>query len=203
MPRMGTGAILDAGAPANLVCFQWLRRHNELLASRGSPAVSTYPARATFKFGDGRPGEVCHAADIAAGVAGVKGMFTAFVLDSDTPALLSKGALETLQGRLDFAGHALTLGTDGKAILLQMIDAGHYFLSVADFSRLSSSASSFWAPKNRETQLMDLMRNGGFRRDDASQADPRSAPANFSRHVRRRLCEMQAMRRPRAPKKSL
>ena len=52
-----------------------------------------------FKFGDGRMGEVCHAADITVGVAGFKGAFTAFVLDSDIPALLSKGALESLRGR--------------------------------------------------------------------------------------------------------
>ena len=37
--------------------------------------------------------EVCHAADITAGAAGIKGKFAAFVLDSDIPALLSKGAL--------------------------------------------------------------------------------------------------------------
>ena len=60
----------------------------------------------------------CHSADITVGVAGIKGVFTAFVLDSDIPALLSKGALETLQGRLDFARHTLTLGTNGKVIPL-------------------------------------------------------------------------------------
>ena len=97
--------ILEPGATANLVRFQWLRRHNELLVRRGFPAATTYQAHATFKFGDGRAGEVCRAADITVGVAGVKGVFTAFVLDSENPALLSKGALETLQGRLDFARH--------------------------------------------------------------------------------------------------
>ena len=63
--------ILDTGATANLVCFQWLRHHNELLAQRGLPKVAIYPAHALFKFGDGRTGEVCHAADITVGVAGV------------------------------------------------------------------------------------------------------------------------------------
>ena len=112
----------------------WLRSRDELLVSRGFPALSTYHANATFKFGDGGTGEVCHAADIAAGVAGAKGMFTAFVLDSDIPALLSKGALGSLQGCLDFARRALTLGTNGKVIPLQMSVVGHYILSVADFS---------------------------------------------------------------------
>ena len=103
-------AILDTGATANLVCFQWLRHHNELLASKGLPEVSSYPAHAMFKFGDGRTVAVCRAADITVGVAGVKGAFTAFVLDSDIPALLSKGALESLRGCLDFAQRTLTLG---------------------------------------------------------------------------------------------
>ena len=83
---------------------------------KGLPAVATYPAHATFKFGDGRTGEVCHAADITVGVAGIKGKFIAFVLDSDIPALLSKGALEPLQSCLDFARHTLTLGTHGHVI---------------------------------------------------------------------------------------
>ena len=108
--------------------------------------MSAYPAQATFKFGDGRTGEVCHAADITGGVASVKGACTAFVPDSDIPALLSKGALGTLQGRLDFARRTLTLGANGKVIPLQMSDAGHYILSVADFPRTSFSASLFhWA----------------------------------------------------------
>ena len=143
--------------------------------------MSTYPADATFKFGDGRTGEVCHAADIAVGVAGVKGMSAAFVLDSDIPALLSKGALETLQWRSDFARHTTTLGASGKVTPLQVSDVGHYILSVADFSRPSFSTSlSRWDPKNRETRLVDLMRNGGSRRDAASQVNSRSGPANFT-----------------------
>ena len=92
-------------------------------------------------FGGGRISEVCRAADITAGVAGVKGAITALVLDSDIPALLSKGALESLRGRLDFAQHTLTLGATGKVIPLQMSDAGHYILSVADFPSRAHSAS--------------------------------------------------------------
>ena len=162
--RNDSVVILDTGATANLVCFNWLSHHNDLLARRGLPKVVSYPARAMFKFGDGRVGEVCHAADIAVGVAGFKGAFTAFVLDSDVPALLSKGALESLRGRLDFAQHALTLGTTGKVIPLQMSDMGHYILSVADFpSRVQSASLLHWTPLNQATQLMDLMRNGGFR----------------------------------------
>ena len=65
---------------------------------KGLPAVSTFPAHATFEFGDGRTGVVCHAADIILGVAAIKSEFAAFVLDSDIPALLGAGVLETRQG---------------------------------------------------------------------------------------------------------
>ena len=75
--------ILDTGATANLVCFRWLRRHNAILQAKGSDPVTTYPAQATFRFGDGGTGEVSHAADIPVGAAGVKGEFTAFVSESD------------------------------------------------------------------------------------------------------------------------
>ena len=152
--------ILDAEAAANLVCFQWLRRHNELLAQRGLTKVVSFPAHPLFKFGRGRTGEVCHAADITAGAAGVKGTFTAFVLDSDIPALLSKGALESLRGRLDFAQRTLTLGTTGKVIPLKMSDMGHYILSVAAFPSCAYSASVIhWDPAGQATKLVDLMRN--------------------------------------------
>ena len=155
--------ILDTGAAANLVCFNWLSRHNNLLPKRSLPKVVSYPAHAMFKFGGGRMGEVCHAADITVGVAGVKGTFTAFVLDSVIPALLSKGALESLRGCLDFAQHMLTLGKTGKGIPLQMSDMGHYILSVADFpARVHSASLLQWTPLNHATRLMDLMRNGGF-----------------------------------------
>ena len=127
-----------------------------MLVRRGFPAVSTYQARATFEFCDGRTGEVCHAADITVAVAGTQGMFTAFVLGSDIPALLSKGALETSQGRLDFARHAPTLGAKGQVIPLQMSDAVHDFMSEADFPQPAFAASLFhWAPKTREARLMD------------------------------------------------
>ena len=95
----------------------------------------------------------------------------AFVLDSDIPALLSRGALETLRGCSDFARHALTLGANGQAITLRVSEVGHYILSVADFPKVRRdiySSTTFaaplfpGAPKDRETHMMDLMKNGGF-----------------------------------------
>ena len=133
---------MGAGAKANLVCRHYLRRHNELLVNRSFPAVTTYPAQATLKFGNGRTGEVCHAVDITVGAAGIKGRSTAFVSDSDIPALRSTGALETLQGCLDFARHALTLGANGKVIFLQVSEVGRYILSFAHFPQARSDMHS-------------------------------------------------------------
>ena len=59
---------LDAGATANLVCFRYLERHDRILQRKGFPRVSSYPASARFKFGDGRLGEVLHA-----GIGGNRG----------------------------------------------------------------------------------------------------------------------------------
>ena len=87
--------VLDTGAAANLVCFRSLAHHNRILERRGIPRVTTYPSQARFRFGDGRLGEVRHAAAISVG-------FTAFVLGGGVPALLRKGAMEALGGQLDF-----------------------------------------------------------------------------------------------------
>ena len=112
--------ILDAGATANLVCFRRLRHHNSMMGQVGLPRVSTYPAPARFKFGDGRMGNVKFAADITVGIAGYKGTFTAFALVSDIPALLRNGALEDLRGRLDFPRDTLTPGFRGVGIPLKV-----------------------------------------------------------------------------------
>ena len=82
--------ILDTGATANLICFRWLDHHNSILRQWGLEKVTPYRANATFRFGDGRTGDVGFAADVTVGLAGAKGQFTAFVLDSDIPALLSR-----------------------------------------------------------------------------------------------------------------
>ena len=78
--RDASALLLDTGTTANLVCSRWLTQHNSILEQRGFPRVLTYPAQARFKFGDGRTGNVCPAADVAVGIAGAKGAFTAFVL---------------------------------------------------------------------------------------------------------------------------
>ena len=44
---------LDAEATASLVCSKWLENHNSRAQRMGIPQLSTYPAAACFKLGDG------------------------------------------------------------------------------------------------------------------------------------------------------
>ena len=57
----------------NLARFRGLARRNRILERRGFLRVSTYPACARFKFGDGRLGEARHAADVPVGTAVIAG----------------------------------------------------------------------------------------------------------------------------------
>ena len=147
--------VLDTGATANLACFRWLSRRNSLLEQKGFPRVLTYPAQARFKFGDGRAGNVCFAADITAGIAGAKGAFTACGLDADIPALLRKGASAALAGQSDFARNTLTLGPRGIEIPLKVNAMGHYILSVADFPAALASLGA-------ESHFLHLFWNGAL-----------------------------------------
>ena len=105
----GGAVVLDTGATANLVGYSWLARQNRILERRGTLRATTLPSKATFRFGDGRLGEERHAADIPVGNTGNRGMFPAFALDGDVPALLPKGALESLGGQLEFLRGSLNL----------------------------------------------------------------------------------------------
>ena len=64
---------LGSGATANLLCSRRIERQNQLLEKSDYPEVSSYPSTALFRSGDGRLGEVRHAADIPAGLARNKG----------------------------------------------------------------------------------------------------------------------------------
>ena len=52
-----SGAVSDTRAAAHLLRFKWLERPNGILERKGVPWVTTYPACARCKFGDGRPGK--------------------------------------------------------------------------------------------------------------------------------------------------
>ena len=130
--------------------------------------VSTYPAGARFKFGDGRLGGVRLAADLPLVIAGTKGEFTAFALEADIPALFRKGVLEALRGQLGSCRCILTLQTQGVGSPLQVNRMGHYVLSAVAFGEgrprakkgPASSASYFeWAFTKKRPDLF----NGGPR----------------------------------------
>ena len=87
-------AVLETGATANVASFRLL----EHFAVEGCRRVTTYPAPARFKFGDGRLGEVRRATDIPVGIPGSEGKFTGVALDADIPALLRTSALEPFGG---------------------------------------------------------------------------------------------------------
>ena len=107
---------LDTGATANLACFSWLAHQNSILEKRGSPRVSTNPSKAKFRSGDGRLGEVRHAADIPVWIAGDKGRYTPFAPGSDIPALLRRGARRRFGGSWIFLRGSLILRRQGVRI---------------------------------------------------------------------------------------
>ena len=71
--KASSAVVLDAGATANLVRRAWLANRNQFLRRLGMEQAHLYPSAARFQFGDGRIGEVRHAANITVGVAGCKG----------------------------------------------------------------------------------------------------------------------------------
>ena len=97
--------------------------------------VRPYPAIARFKFGDGRVGEVKYAADIKVGTAGCRGAFTAVALETGIPALLRKGAIESLGGRSDFERDILTIRNRGAGNSLKVNEMGRYVVCVVAFSK--------------------------------------------------------------------
>ena len=109
---------LGTGATANLVCRRQLGTRNLLLGRKGFWQVSTHPAWARYKIGDSHLGEVRVDADISVGTARRRGLFTAFVLEADIPALLCRGALGVPGGRLDFPRNIPTLRRQGVVIPL-------------------------------------------------------------------------------------
>ena len=95
--------VLETGAAANMARFRRLGNRKFLLGEKGSSRISTYPARARYKIGDGRPGAVRSATGIALGNAARGGTPATFALEADIPALLREGALGALGGQSDSA----------------------------------------------------------------------------------------------------
>ena len=125
--------IIDTAASANLVGVKWLNNPNATLRSLGRPPAKHKEALASFRYGDGRVGDVHNAAVIPIAIAGYTGQFMAYAVDADIPALLGKQALETLGSLLNSRQRVLTLEKLGADIPLKMNAVGRYILNVADF----------------------------------------------------------------------
>ena len=89
--------IIDTGASANLVGADWLEKRNLILQSIGRPQAGVREASASFRYGDGRTGDVHKAAITPISIAGCTGQVMAYVVGAEIPALLGKEALETLR----------------------------------------------------------------------------------------------------------
>ena len=168
--------------------------------------AQSYPARARFKFGEGRFGEARNAADSPAGIVGGRGKFAAFFLGADIPALLRTGALEALGGQLGCARNVLTLGEMGVDVPLKVNGMGRFVLSPGLFGmgrKKSARGPTHWAsyfflafPKKRPN----------FPRADCAfvmrgMACIGSIPRAPSRHASRRGWEMRRIRVCRTPEK--
>ena len=90
-------AIIDTGASASR-----LEKRKLILRSIGKPQASVREAFASFRYGDGRVGDVHKAAHIPIAIAGCAGQFMAYVVDAEIPALLGRVALETPGAHLNF-----------------------------------------------------------------------------------------------------
>ena len=67
---------------------------------------------------------------------GAWGALAAFVLDSDIPAFLRKGALEALGGQPGFERDILTIRNRGANAPLSMNEIGHYVLIAVEFGKV-------------------------------------------------------------------
>ena len=134
-PREDSVAALDKGATANDVWVRRLDNRNRLLEQHGLLQVSVNQSKARFRFGDGRQGEVRHAADETVVIAGTQGAFTASALNADIPASLCEGAINALGGQFGFSRDLLVSRSIGVPIPLRVTRMGHYVLSAFDFGK--------------------------------------------------------------------
>ena len=156
-PQSESAVVLDTGAAANLVCYNWLDNHNLFLGLQGLVKAVPYPSNARFEFGDGRIGEVKHVADIKVGIAGCKGASTAFVLGAEIPALLGKGASEALGAQLGFEEDTLSLLRRGVRVPPRVNAMGHYIISVVEFGRGLNVAAPYFEWSVAGDDLICLM----------------------------------------------
>ena len=122
--------------------MNWPNSRSAILQALGRPLAKITPGFASFRYGDGRVGDVHRAAVIPIAIVGYAGHFMAYVVDADIPALLGKEALETLAGHLNFCERVLTQESLGADIPLEMSAVSDYLLNVADFPKSNSAGKS-------------------------------------------------------------
>ena len=135
----------------------------------GFTKAEAYPARAKFKCGGGRMGKMGFAAGTPAGIEALRGRVTAFLAGAEIPALLFKGALVALRGKLECARNSPRREESGVQAPLRSNAPGRCVSSVASCGKeggpvkagrtaqsVSRSSSNYdvWVPD---------MPNGGVR----------------------------------------
>ena len=125
----------NTGATANLACFGWLRNRDGLSEKSGYDVAAPYPTLARVKFGNGQVETARHAVDAPIVSAGQMEASTTSPVAQNTPALMSKGALEPRDGHLDFAQDMLHLRKIGAVANLRTNQAGHCVLDAPGFAR--------------------------------------------------------------------
>ena len=80
-------------------------------------------------------GNLQPAAEAPIALAGHVGVLNTYLAEQIIPALMKKGALESLGGQLDFAQDNLHLRMIGAIANLRANPAGHYVTGVADFAK--------------------------------------------------------------------
>ena len=99
----------------------------------GRPVAKLSPAFASFRFGDGRVGDVHKAAASPIAIVGYTAQFIACVADADIPAPLGRATRGILGGRLNFRLCVMTMEALGADLPLEMDAVSRYLLNVADF----------------------------------------------------------------------
>ena len=154
--------------------MNWPNSRSAILQALGRPLAKITPGFASFRYGDGRVGDVHRAAVIPIAIVGHAGHFMAYVVDADVPALLRKNALETPGGHLNFCERVLALESLEPDVPLEMSAAGHYLLNVADFPESNSVGKP--NRRNKGCAKRAVNDNGVVRNDALSSLDVSPRP---------------------------
>ena len=120
-----------------------MRNRYGLLEESGFGVAVPYPTLARFAFGRGQLGNARHAADVPTVLAGQMSALAAFLVGRNSPAPMSEGAMESLEGFLGSTLVKFHLRKIGAVGNLRANRAGNYVLDAADFA--------YWMPPQPST----------------------------------------------------